>query len=43
MSSAPNIEYVLIIMSDNRKVKTVLEEEKIFLIGDEGELRRLVK
>jgi hypothetical protein len=31
------------VREDHHFVKTVLEEEKIFVIGDEDELRRLAK
>ena len=39
----PISEFKQKIRADHHFVKTVLEGEKIFLIGDEGEFRRLVK
>ncbi len=39
----PVAEFKKKVKDDHHFVKTVLEGEKIFLIGDEGELRRLVK
>jgi len=39
----PIAEFKNKVKEDHHFVKTVLEEEKIFLIGDEGELRRLVE
>jgi DNA-binding transcriptional ArsR family regulator/predicted nucleotidyltransferase len=39
----PVAEFKKKVREDHHFVRTVLEGEKIFLIGDEGELRRLVK
>ena len=39
----PVTEFKKKVKEDHHFVKTVLGEEKIFLIGDEGELRRLVE
>jgi len=39
----PIAEFKQKVRDDHHFVKTVLEDEKIFLIGDEDELRRLVK
>jgi predicted nucleotidyltransferase len=39
----PIAEYKRKVREDHHFVKTVLEEEKIFVIGDEDELRRLAK
>ncbi|MDO9579305.1 MAG: nucleotidyltransferase domain-containing protein [Bacteroidales bacterium] len=39
----PIAEFKQKVRDDHHFVKTVLEDEKIFLIGDEGELARLVK
>ena len=39
----PVAEFKKKVKEDHHFVKTVLEDEKIFLIGDEGELARLVK
>ncbi|MFC1958238.1 nucleotidyltransferase domain-containing protein [Chloroflexota bacterium] len=39
----PIAEFKKKVKEDHHFVKTVLEEEKIFLIGDEGELRRLAE
>jgi len=39
----PVVEFKKRVKRDSHFVKTVLEEEKIFVIGDEDELRRLVK
>ena len=39
----PIAEFKQKVRDDHHFVKTVLNSEKIFLVGDEGELRRLVK
>jgi len=39
----PIAEFKKKVKEDHHFVKTVLEDEKIFVIGDEGELRRLAK
>ncbi|MCD6567731.1 MAG: ArsR family transcriptional regulator, partial [Dehalococcoidia bacterium] len=39
----PIAEFKQKVRDDHHFVKTVLNSEKIFLIGDEGELARLVK
>lgn len=39
----PPVEFKRKVKEDHHFVKTVLEDEKIFLIGDEGELRRLAE
>ena len=39
----PIAEFKQKVRDDHHFVKTVLDSEKIFLVGDEGELRRLVK
>jgi len=39
----PIAEFKKKVKEDHHFVKTVLEEEKIFLVGDEGELRRLAE
>jgi len=39
----PIAEYKRKVREDHHFVKTVLEEEKIFVIGDEDELRRLAE
>jgi predicted nucleotidyltransferase/predicted transcriptional regulator with HTH domain len=39
----PIAEFKKKVKEDHHFVKTVLEEEKIFLMGDEGELRRLAE
>ncbi|MBN1189061.1 MAG: nucleotidyltransferase domain-containing protein [Dehalococcoidales bacterium] len=39
----PVSEFRQKVQQDHHFVKTVLDEDKIFIIGDEGELRRLVK
>ena len=39
----PIAEFTQKVRDDHHFVKTVIEDEKIFLVGDEGELARLVK
>jgi hypothetical protein len=39
----PVAEFKKKVKEDHHFIKTVLQDEKIFLIGGEGELRRLVK
>lgn len=39
----PPAEFKQKVKEDHHFVKTVLEDERIFLVGDEGELRRLAK
>ncbi len=39
----PVAEFKKKVKEDHHFIKTVLEDEKIFLIGDEGELRRLAR
>ena len=39
----PVAEFKKKVKEDHHFVKTVLEEEKIFLIGDDGELRRMAE